>query len=1040
MMKKVIAAIILSAVTASVIPAFAYDEDGAIKYLESCANKYSSVEELEKDSTDILTELKDKYDCKPEEAEELYNTLVSSIKKNNSENNADSDNWDGTDSDNKPDTDKQEENEEKKLRKNSVQKADILSQLGVFEKDNSDFFSNVTRGSFAIYAANLVNYGKDYSKEKGYYSFLDVTAENECYHAVASLINLYAVSGIGEGIYAPDENITLSQACSVLMRLLGYEAPEDISYSNELYYYQKAVKYNITKGITIGSGEYITAEDAVIMLYNMLDAKCVNSFGNDSYAFGKGFMEKYLKLGTVQGVVTSNSLTSLYSGDGAVSEGYLNIGDVTYNFGDLKPVTELDSFIGKRVVVYFSLDETDSGKVIAALDDYNEYMTVKSSEIDRYDEKENRIYYEREGRLYHENIPMSANVIFNGVAVDYPHDSKLMFEPDSGEITFIRNKKSAQWDVIMIDSYVYYESAKINANNPVLNDNLHIQPGIKLDSDGVIVFKDGEQIKAESIPSEATISAAPSRVTYDNGVMIPDTGNSKYIRLEVISGAATGKVTGVGAESIKIDGTEYSFSKILLKLSKTVQDGNQFKIPAAGTVVSARLDRYGEVISFKVSSYAEGVHYGYIVKLAHDVENDEYRVKLFTHDGQMINARVKDRIKVHKRWEDGTLSESTYYAKRIDAAKLAVINSGTFDPQVVKYSMSGADEIGEIYIADTTYTKTTPSEVGKDLRYYVADKDIFSKDFSNVNGRSVNYWDLIYWYRVSESNNDGTYFIIPTDPSAGDEDYKAYKTTITALPNGTWSNMEFYDVGETGGVGLVVKYVAKGGKTGKVENMTTVVVAGAPEPAYNEKTDEISYKIKLYANKKMSRIWTQGEFQEFTFDDAETVSFSISSDSVESFKKLSNIPISALKPGDLMRISLDSETGRITGFCLLATDIGEIDPATGKPEVGAFYPTISVNDTKVTMSKGYSIWQTTHVTKAFVEKCVGNSTFYVNDGSDYYRKLTIGDGTYTRDKVVIYDKKSRRNPVTEATPADVRVGDYVISAYDETLIIVRNYN
>ena len=248
--------------------------------------------------------------------------------------------------------------------------------------------------------------------------------------------------------------------------------------------------------------------------------------------------------------------------------------------------------------------------------------------------------------------------------------------------------------------------------------------------------------------------------------------------------------------------------------------------------------------------------------------------------------------------------------------------------------------------------------------------------------------------------------------------------------------MEFYDVGETGNVGLVVRYVTQGGKTGKVENATTAVVAKKPVAVYDTQKDEISYSINLYANKKISRIWTQGEFQDYTFVNPDMVSYTINS---EGYENLSNVPITSLKPGDLLRISLDSETGKISGFCVLARNPGIIDPETGKPELACLYPTISVSDTTITNDTGSSLWQYAHVTKGFVEKCVGESTFYVNDGSQYFRKLTIGDNTYSRDKVVIYDKSVSKNPVSEATPSDVRKGDYVISAFDETLIIVRNY-
>ena len=85
--------------TASVIPVSAYDENGAMQYLENCARKYSTVKELEEDSTDILTQLQDNYECESSEAEELYNSLAEKIKEKESkeDNTGDAENGNKTD-------------------------------------------------------------------------------------------------------------------------------------------------------------------------------------------------------------------------------------------------------------------------------------------------------------------------------------------------------------------------------------------------------------------------------------------------------------------------------------------------------------------------------------------------------------------------------------------------------------------------------------------------------------------------------------------------------------------------------------------------------------------------------------------------------------------------------------------------------------------------------------------------------------------------------------------------------------------------------
>ena len=85
-----------------------------------------------------------------------------------------------------------------------------LEQLEIIKGESFDYNTGARRDAFAGYTADMINYGEDYSTEEGYFKFSDVTEENEKYHAIANLINKGAIVGVGEGLYKPEDSITVS--------------------------------------------------------------------------------------------------------------------------------------------------------------------------------------------------------------------------------------------------------------------------------------------------------------------------------------------------------------------------------------------------------------------------------------------------------------------------------------------------------------------------------------------------------------------------------------------------------------------------------------------------------------------------------------------------------------------------------------------------------------------------------------------------------------------------------------------------------------
>ena len=436
-------------------------------------------------------------------------------------------------------------------------KKSLLTQFGVIKGVEFDYSKNVLRGEFAKYITNLVYYGEDYSLEKGHFDFVDVTTENEYYSAIAVLINNGVVIGVGEGYFKPDDEITLNQACAIAVRLMGYDLykmPED---ENNVFYWSKANEMKLLKGINANNTDILTNEQAVILLFNMLEANVVKMSFTENKTFLSNedtFLNQYMNLGYVEGVVSANSKTGLYSGKNAVGQGHIEIDGQNYI---LDNVGNIDEYLGKKVRLYYDASNTVEAKAIYVLDKYNQYTVVNADMIDRYDETSGKLYYYEDSSNKEESIlvNMNASIIFNGVAVDYEHNKKYLFEPDVGEIQFIDNNRDSQPDVIFINSYVYYKVSQINSEMPVLYDALGIQPDMRLDSDSVEIYNGSEMIpisdlKIDSVYTNSGKVTVSCRIQ-NSGKVSGDEVVQLYIQ-DVVSSTTTYEKNLRGFERINL--------------------------------------------------------------------------------------------------------------------------------------------------------------------------------------------------------------------------------------------------------------------------------------------------------------------------------------------------------------------------------------------------------------------------------------------------------------------------------------------------------
>ncbi len=156
------------------------------------------------------------------------------------------------------------------------EQTDVIKLLEIANGDaegNMNFDNNVTRAEFVKMAVST-------SKDKELASniklnislFPDVKNSHWSAGYVSVAINNGLVNGYIDGTFKPNNNVTLEEAATIVLRLLGYS---DSDYVGS-YPYAQLQKYkdlDLDKGIGAVKGDKLTREECMILLYNALSAK-----------------------------------------------------------------------------------------------------------------------------------------------------------------------------------------------------------------------------------------------------------------------------------------------------------------------------------------------------------------------------------------------------------------------------------------------------------------------------------------------------------------------------------------------------------------------------------------------------------------------------------------------------------------------------------------------------------------------------------------------------------------------------------------------
>ncbi len=384
----------------------------------------------------------------------------------------------------------------------------LLSALDIMVgDDDGDFMldSSVTRAQMAKIAVASSSYKNTVAVGIQFSPFSDVRGTYWGAPYIRAAVSAGIVEGYIDGTFRPDGQVTLEEAVTMMLRVLGYTA-DDFGASYPYGQMGMANSLKMTEGINAVIGEPLTRREVARLVCNTLQAKSKVT-NQDLIAIHDSVFVEGVTI-----VASSVDDNTLASNEISTSQGVYKIED-TFNDAYVGCRGDMVVRDGKYCIAFSSDTDMTSAKYVV-------YSTL-SDAILCYPEDNNTT-------LKQFKISNSVKCYKDSVAYSY---SNLRSQMEMGDVVRIRFRENGEID------YISYSEGNLEGPIKVVSNEWYNSIGV---NDTTKVIRDGRQVTRESIQvndiiyySEALnmVMAYTQKVTgvYQDAIPSKDSPNSVVI-------------------------------------------------------------------------------------------------------------------------------------------------------------------------------------------------------------------------------------------------------------------------------------------------------------------------------------------------------------------------------------------------------------------------------------------------------------------------------------------------------------------------------
>ncbi|MCI9086086.1 MAG: S-layer homology domain-containing protein [Clostridia bacterium] len=774
----------------------------------------------------------------------------------------------------------------------------LCSALGIisgYEDGSVKPDSNVTRAEMASIVLRMLAITTHTPYQN---SFTDVDSSHWAADQIQTAMQQKIISGMGDGTFAPDGDVTYAQVLVMLVNALNYtyEAEMQGGWNGNGYLAQADI-LGLTKSVTGVSEVPSTRGEVIKMVYNSLlaDYKDIKSYvnGAPTYAAEETLAEAKFEVIEGKGTLMATSKTTLT--DTKMQENQIQIKDSkevkdedqikTYDC----TLTGLEEYLAQKITFYYRENSGRTPEVLAVANDTTKSDTfviedIKDIEsVTGFESNKGSIKLSGVGRA---KDCTKASIIYNGKLITnkiyedlkakaassirdwkFGEDINDLFQPEIGKIKLVDSDRDGVFDVVFLDSYVtmVISSASSDKLNGIVADTTSGEVGNTMSvgynfddsEDRTITVKKGEsEARIRNLKKD---DVASIKISLDNTVAdIVVTG-------EVITGAASNVSKKVGESKATVNGTKYDVADVAAGDLK------------AGVQATFALDQFGRianVISASGGQLETGEKYGWIMNAYESENGEDYVIKMMTTDGK--EAEFTTGAKSIDCWtqDDGhqTLSSNELKTKltKMMNDQTLVTGPDTF-LKVTLATKKDGDKVVPTEATQVRLVKYKANNSGNLTRLYFAIDEKSNKDADgalkinpqNLGGISMTA-GLVSGYKIE----DGGIEISVPKTVADMKTSGNYKVgTVTASTyavreNGSSRTFVVGECGDSNTPTVIINYTASSDAEANLNDIDTV--ANNPTMVITsidsdiDENDELVYLINGYAGSEEVSVTTTG--------------------------------------------------------------------------------------------------------------------------------------------------------------------------------------
>lgn len=553
---------------------------------------------------------------------------------------------------------------------NYYQKALALcSSLGIisgYEDGSVKPDSKVTRAEMASIVLRMLAITSWSPYQNG---FTDVTTAHWAADQIQSAQDANIISGMGDGTFVPDGDVTYAQVVVMLVNAMNYQDDANYYGTNDGHWasgYMKAAALSDLDLLKNAEGTMDEATDrgvVIKMVYNALlgQYKEIDGYENGGALYrAKGTLAK-AKFDVIdkKGVLMGTSKTGLTNTD--LQENQIEILEDKADKAEVFDCSlkGLEDYLAQKVTYYYKQNSGKTPEVLAVTYDASKSETYT---IDDPDDIENVEGFDSgagtikiNGVSKAKECSSDVTIVYNGKVVTAAQKEALGEElndlmiPEKGSVKLVKSDNSYKtYDVVFVDSYetmvVSNASAEklIGKMSVATEDKIGATKSVTINLDDtedrtVTVTKAGTEVKVRNLKKNDVASI--KRSLDDTVVDIVVTGES-------ITGKATSISKKFNNSKATINGDKYDVANVAADDLKT------------GTQCVFYLDMFGRIAYIEGSTGGRldaGEKYGWLMDAYLSENGDDYIVKIMSSDGKADEYTFASKVDY---WAPSDLSGS----------------------------------------------------------------------------------------------------------------------------------------------------------------------------------------------------------------------------------------------------------------------------------------------------------------------------------------------------------------------------------------------